>query len=174
MRDAPTGNGSSGNEPASGGPREHDRRLRPTTPGAITLWAVVGLVGGWLLHPLSDRVMDRAPFVTWTHALALFLIAALLGWAARTTHRVLHVRRERLPAHHAVNRLVLARAAALVGALAAGGYVGYAVSWLGVAAENASGYVLRAGVAGVAGISVVVTALLLERACRVHSDSEPS
>ena len=30
-----------------------------------------------------------------------------------------------------MNRLVLARACALVGALVAAGYVGYAVSWLG-------------------------------------------
>ena len=33
--------------------------------------------------------------------------------------------------HRAVNRLVLGRAGALVGALVAGGYAGYAVSWIG-------------------------------------------
>ena len=149
-------------------------RLRPTSPGAITLWAVAGLVGGWLLHPIAERLFGRAPFVTWSHPAALFLIAALLGWAARITHRALQVRHERIPAHHAVNRLVLARAAALVGALAAGGYTGFGVSWLGVNIEGASQYVIRSAVAGLGGITMVIMALLLERACRVPSDSEPS
>ena len=174
MTTPPTGTSGPGGDP--GGPHGPDggARLRPTSPAAITLWAVVGLVGGWLLHPVADRLVGRAPFVTWSHALAMFLIAALLGWAARITHRALQVRHERIPAHHAVNRLVLARAGALVGALAAGGYVGFAVSWLGVGVEGASQYALRSGVAGVGGVATVITALLLERACRVRSDSEPS
>ena len=77
---------------------------------------------------------------------------------------------QRLEPHRAVNRLVLARACALVGALVAGGYVGYAVSWLGDDAELADQRVLRSAVAGLAGVAIVVTAMLLERACRVRSD----
>ena len=34
--------------------------------------------------------------------------------------------------HQAVNRLVLAKACALAGALVAGGYLGYALSWVGL------------------------------------------
>ena len=40
---------------------------------------------------------------------------------------------------------MLARACALVGALAAGGYAGYAVTWLGDASELADERLLRCG-----------------------------
>lgn len=145
--------------------------LRPTSPAALTGWAVVGLVGGWLLNPLGDR-LGTAPIVTWAQPLALALVAAILGSTAWVTWRQVHVLRERLDPHRAVNRLVLARACAYVGALVAGGYLGYAVSWLGVPAELAEQRVWRSFAAAAAGAAVAVTALLLERACRVRSDAE--
>ena len=80
----------------------------------------------------------------------------------------MQVRHERLEPHRAVNRLVLGRAAALVGALVAGGYAGYAVSWIGDPAELAGQRILRSAVAVAAGITTMVAALLLERACRVQ------
>lgn len=157
----------SGEEPPGG-------RLRPTSPGPITAWAVVGLVGGWLFRPLADRFLDTAPIVTWTQVLTLFLMAAILGGTAWITWRAVHVRRERLEPQHAVNRLVLARASALVGALAAGGYLGYAVSWLGVDVELASQRAWRSATAAAGGVAMTITAVLLERACRVRSDTGES
>lgn len=147
-------------------------RLRPTSPGAITAWAVVGLVGGWLLRTVVVRRGGTPPIVTWAQPLALLLVAAILGATAYLTWRTVHVHRERLDPHRAVNRLVLARACALVGALVAGGYLGYAVSWAGVDTELADQRVWRSVFAGLAGVAIVVTALLLERACRVRSDDE--
>ena len=144
--------------------------LRPTSPGVLTVWGLVGLVGGWLLHAYADRKMAAAPIVTWTQPLALFLVAAILGVTARATWRTVHVRRERLAPHQAVNRLVLARACAYVGVFVAGGYLGYALSWVGVSAELAEQRAIRSLVAGLGGACVVVTALLLERACRVRKD----
>lgn len=141
-------------------------------PGALTLFAVVGLVGGWLLHPVAESWTGTAPVVTWGQPLALLLVAAILGYTARATWRAVQARGEGLAPHQAVNRLVLARACALVGALLAGGYLGYAVSWLGLEAELAGQRVIRSAAAGVAGILIVVAALLLERACRVRSDDE--
>jgi hypothetical protein len=132
----------------------------------------VGLVGGWLLHPVTERLSGSSPVITWTQPLALFLVAAILGYTAWHTWRAVHVRREGLEPHRAVNRLVLARACVLVGALAAGGYLGYAVSWLGVDAELASQRALRSGVAALAGVAIAITAVLLERACRVRSGDE--
>ena len=153
----------SGEEPSGG-------RLRPTSAGALTAWAVLGLVGGWLLHPLMERWRGSAPVITWTQPLALFLVAAILGSTAWLTWRSVHVRHERLEPHRAVNRLVLARACALVGALVAGGYLGYAVSWLGVDAELASQRAWRSAVGALAGVAITITAVLLERACRIRSD----
>jgi MFS family permease len=147
-------------------------RLRPTSAAVLTAWGVAGLVGGWLLHAYADRSMDAAPIVTWAQPLALFLVAAILGVTARATWRTVQVRRERLLPHQAVNRLVLARACAYVGALVAGGYLGYALSWVGVTAELAEQRAVRSLVAALGGACVVGTALLLERACRVRKDPD--
>ena len=149
-------------------------RLRPTSAGAITGWVVVGLVGGWALHPLAERFRDTAPIVTWAQPLALVLVAAILGATAYGTWRTVHVHRERLEPHQAVNRLVLARACVLVGALVAGGYFGYALSWVGVDTELGDQRMWRSVLAGLAGVAIVATALLLERACRVRSDGDES
>jgi hypothetical protein len=154
------------------GPDDRPGRLRPTSAAALTAWGVVGLVGGWLLRTVVVRSGGTPPIVTWAQPLALVLVALILGATAYLTWRTMHVHRQRLEPHQAVNRLVLARACALVGALVAGGYLGYAVSWIGVGTELADQRVVRSVVAGLAGVAIVVTALLLERACRVRSDEE--
>ncbi|WP_240641175.1 DUF3180 domain-containing protein [Nocardioides ferulae] len=158
-------------------PDEPDRpepagHLRPTSPAVLTGWAVAGIVGGWLLHPAAERLGGTAPIVTWAQPLALLLVVAILGGTAWSTWRTVHVQRVRLDPNQAVNRLVLARACAYVGALVAGGYLGYALSWLGDAAELADQRMWRSVVAAAAGVGVSVTALLLERACRVRSDGD--
>lgn len=116
---------------------------------------------------MARALAGTAPLVSWTQPLALALVAAILGGTAWATWRTLHVHQRRLEPHRAVNRLVLARACALVGALVAGGYAGYAVSWLGVGAELAGERAWRSLVAAAGGVAIVATALLLERACRV-------
>lgn len=152
----------SGDDPSDG-------RLRPTSPGALTAWAVVGLVGGWLLRPLAERAQGMAPIVTWLQPLALFFVAAVLGATAWLTWRTVHVHRDYLEPHRAVNRLVLGRACALVGALVAGGYAGYALAFLGVDTDLATQRVWRSAVGAVGGVAITISALLLERACRVRS-----
>lgn len=161
----------SGRQPA-GGPS--DGHLRPTSPAALTACAVVGLVGGWLLHPVAERVRGTAPIVAWAQPLALFLVAAILGGTAWLTWRAVHVHREPVDPQRMVNRLVLARACVLVGALVGGGYLGYAVSWLGLDAELASQRAWRSAVAALAGAAITVAGLLLECACRVRSGSDES
>lgn len=148
-----------------------DGRLQPTGPAAVGGPVMVGLVGGWLLHPVSER-LGNPPVVSWLQPVALAFVAAVLLGTAYLTHRALHVRGEWMEPHRAVNRLVLARASVVVGGLVAGGYFGYAVSWLGVRAELADERLLRSALAGVAGVAIVVGALLLERACRVRSGDE--
>ncbi|GEP33539.1 hypothetical protein NSZ01_13070 [Nocardioides szechwanensis] len=153
-------------------PEDDDQQLgslRPTRYATLAAWAAVGLVGGWFLHPVSELVNATAPVVSWAQPLALFLVAAILGVTAHATWRSVHVRRERLEPHRAVNRLVLARACALAGALVGAGYLGYALSWLGSRSELADERVVRSAVAALGGLATVVTALLLERACRVRN-----
>ncbi|WP_436699040.1 DUF3180 domain-containing protein [Nocardioides sp. BYT-33-1] len=142
--------------------------LRPTGLPTLLAWTAVGLVGGWGLHPLCERLGVVPPLVSAAQPLALLLLAAILGYVAWVTHRAVHVRRERLESHQAVNRLVLARASALVAALVTGGYVGYALSWVGDPAELADERLVRALVAAGCALAAVVAGLFLERACRVH------
>jgi lysylphosphatidylglycerol synthetase-like protein (DUF2156 family) len=149
-------------------------RLRPMSPAALCTWAVLGLIAGWLFHRILYGGARFAPMVSWAQPTALLLVAAILLGTARSTRRSVQQRDERIPPHHAVNRLVLARACAYVGCLMAGAYFGYAVSWFGVDSELAAERAIRSSVAGVTGLLVVAAGLLLERACRVPpEDDEP-
>jgi len=138
----------------------------------LAVWAIAGLVGGWLVHPGTQRFGGTPPLVSLIQPLALFLVAGILGVTAYSTRRLVRGRPDLLLPHQAVNRLLLARACAFVGALMLGGYLGYAMSWVGNPAELADERILRSGVASFGGLLIVVAALLLERACRVSSDDE--
>lgn len=162
MTDGP----SDGPEPPPGG------RLRSTSPAALTVCGVVGLVGGWSVRRVASYADMTAPLITWAQALVLLMVALILAVTARATARAVANPAIRPEAHRLVNRLVLARACALVGALVAGGYLGYAVSWLGASAELADQRAFRAAVAGVGGLLVMASALWLERACRVPADDD--
>jgi MFS family permease len=152
------------------GPEGH---IGTTSPGSLIGFALLGLVAGWSLRPVGIRLNGTAPTVGWLPVLALLFVAVVVGSVAWATYRSLHRRRERLQPHHAVNRLVLGKACALAGALFAGVYFGYALSWLGITeAELARQRVLRALVGGGSAVALVVGSLLLERACRVSRDDD--
>jgi len=156
-------------------PPPPERRLRPMSPTGLAVCAVVGLIAGWLFHRISDTSTSLPPQVPWAQPLALFLVAAILLGTAWSTRRTISQHPGRLSPHQAVNRLVLARSCAYVGALAAGVYLGYAIPWIGDSSSDMAGQrALRAALAGVAGLVIVVGGLLLERACRVPpEDDEP-
>lgn len=144
--------------------------VRPTSPAALAVFAVVGLVSGWLLRRLAEAADMRAPVVTWLQVAVVAFVAAVVAGTAYVTWRQLQVRRTWLEPHRAVNRLVMAKSCALVGALVAGGYGGYAVAWLGLEAELAGQRIGRSLLAAAAGIAMTCAALWLERACRVGED----
>ena len=147
-------------------PPESRGTLRPTSARALTVCAVVGLLGGWAIHPVLGRVAGHPPLVSWTQALAVVLVAVIMGFLAWHTWQTVQVRGQRLELHQAMNRLVLARACALGGALIAAGYVGYAVSWLGDESAYADRWIARSVVAALGGVGVTLASLALERACR--------
>ena len=148
-------------------------RVGTTRAGTLVAVGLLGLVAGWMLRPLSIELQGTAPRVAWVQVLALALVAMILGVVAWSTHRTIHTRRQRIAPHQAVNRLVLAKACAVVGAAVAGGYLGYALSWVGVdEAELAGERLLRSALAGLAGLAIVAASLLLERACRVRQDED--
>lgn len=143
--------------------------IEPTRPTTLVGIAVAGLVAGVLVRPVAERIGDTAPVVSWTQPLGLLLVAAIVGGTAWSTWRTVQVRREVLDADRAVNRLVLARACSIVGSFVGGGYLGYAVAWLGDPSPLADERVTRSGLAALGGLLTVVASLLLERACRVRS-----
>ncbi len=155
-------------------PEPREGRLRTTSAGMLAGWALAGLVVGRLVRPVVTELDRTAPQVGWIQAGALYLVAAILGATAWATYRAVQVRRERLRPHEAVNRLVLAKACALVGALVSGGYLGYALSWAGASAELAGERVAMSLVAAAGAVLTVVGSLFLERACRVLDDEAES
>jgi uncharacterized membrane protein (Fun14 family) len=149
--------------------REPQGHIRNTSPGALVVFALVGLVLGWALRQVTTAFGGVAPTVGWLPVGALFFVAVIVGSVAWSTYRTLHRRGERIAPHQAVNRLVLAKACALAGAFIAGGYFGYALSWMGhTDADLAKLRVLQSVLAGLSSVLLVTGSLLLERACRVR------
>jgi hypothetical protein len=144
-------------------------RVRPTGAGSLVGAGLLGLVLGWAVRAIGERTDSTAPLVTWGPAAALGLVAVILGWTAWVTGRQIRLRRFLAP-HQAVNRLVLAKASAVVGAVVGGGYAGYALSWFGADAELGGQRAWRSGAAAMAAIAVIACSLWLERACRVRND----
>jgi lysylphosphatidylglycerol synthetase-like protein (DUF2156 family) len=148
--------------------------IKITPPRALAVAALFGALAGWLVVAAANSFDLVAPQVPWTAPVGLFLIAALVGVIAYSTHQRIHVRRQRIEPQRAVAFLVLGKASALAGALVAGGYLTYALMFITrLDAAAPRDRVIKSAVAAVAGIVLAVAGLLLERACRVpKSDDE--
>ncbi len=145
----------------------------PTRAGVLVAGFVLGGVLGYLLVPLAERWNGTAPRVEWSSAGVLLLIAALVLALAYSTHRTIHRERRRMNQQRAVNLLVLAKAAALAGAFVAGGYLGFALHFIDrMEVELPRERVVRSLSAAVAAGLVMISGLLLERACRVPRDDD--
>ncbi len=136
-------------------------------------WGVVGLVVGWSLRPVSQWFDQHPPVVAWSQPAVIGFVAVVLAVTAWTTKQALEKPHGMEP-HQAVNRLVLAKACALVGALLAGGYAGYALAWVNSEAALAEQRMIRSGVAALLGLLMCGAALLLEWACRIKDDDPES
>ena len=169
MSSRPTDSGPSGD----GGPEAPPPggKLGPTPSSVIGICVIVGLVGGWLLHLVTART-GNPPLVGWLPTVTLAFVDAVLGATAWLTWRALQRDHGRLYPHEAVNRLAMAKACIIVGSLSAGGYAGYALSWIGDKAELAGDRMTHSISAAFAGAVMVLIALGLERACRVRSEDD--
>ncbi|GGD13899.1 DUF3180 domain-containing protein [Nocardioides daphniae] len=142
------------------------RHLTPLGPGPLAATAVAGAVLGWAFRDLADALDDAAP-VSWLQVAALAFLAAVLGGVAVQTRRAVRGHGATLDPERMVNRLVLARAATLVGALLAGGYAGYGLTWLDSHPDLLLGRVGVAVAAALGGGAVLIAGKFLEWACRV-------
>lgn len=145
-------------------------RLRPSPPGLLVPAGLLALVAGWAVRPLSLRTGRIAPDVPGLSIALIFFAAAVVVLTAYFTWRTVRRARPDLEAHHAVNRLVLGKASAVVGALVVGGYAGNAIAHLGVGGDHAQSQIWLSLAAAAGGVGLLVAGLLLERACRVPGE----
>lgn len=129
---------------------------------------------GWTIAVVTGR--DGVPIrVAWSGPITLLAAAAVLGCVAYVLHLRLQVQRLRIPARQAVAWLALGKAAAVVGALMAGGYFGFAVRFVtDLSIEAPRDRVIRSAVAIIGGIGLTLAALRVERACLVPEDHDES
>ena len=136
-------------------------------------WIAIGLVVGLLVRPISERLEGSPPRVGFGAATTLFVVAVIVGALAWSTWQSLHKKRQRMTSDHAAKMLALSRSCVIVGALFAGAYGGYALTFVGdldtpLGHERA----VNGGIAALAGLLLLVAALLLERACRLPEDDD--
>lgn len=149
------------------------RDLRRTSALFVTALLGAGLIIGTLMRPLAERTGGSAPQPGWIAAVVIFFAAVVVGVLARNTWRSLHQRRDRMTSDHAVKMLAVAKSSIIVGALFGGMYVGLALSFLdALDIDPGRGRVLQGGVAGLAGIALLVAGLLLERSLRLPGDDD--
>lgn len=138
----------------------------------IGLFALGGALG-WTAVGLIRTSSLAMPGVPWSAPGALLFFAALLGVGAWYMYDRVHRKRRGVDALVAVRLLVLAKASAIVGALAAGGYAGFGLHFVsGFDTPEGRGRVIGGLIAAATGVLVVVAALILERACKVPKGPE--
>lgn len=142
--------------------------MTTTSVTSLLIAAVFGALAGWLIVIVCNALDLVPPYVPWTAPAALAVIAALVGALAWSTYQRIHVRRERVESDRAVAFLVLGKASALAGAVIAGGYLTFALMFVGRwDADAPRERVIRSLVAVVVSVGLCVAGLLLERACKV-------
>jgi hypothetical protein len=153
------------------------KNLRRATPLFVIGLIGAGVVFGVLIRPLATRFGFTTPQVGWGAATMLFVIAVLVGGLAWNTWQSLHKKHERMTSDHALKMLALSRSSLIVGGLFGGAYIGYALSYVDdFDTPLGADRVWHSGVAAVAGLLLVLAALLLERACRIPGgeDDDPT
>lgn len=112
------------------------------------------------------------PSLSWPAAGVIFFLTAFVAIAALRTRQAQRAQ-VRVPAHRAVNLLVMGKACARVGAAVAGGYVGFALGYLRRSGSVQSGQLVLVALTCLAGLMLMLAGLALERACEIPPD-EPT
>jgi hypothetical protein len=149
------------------------QRTKVTTLALVT---VVTTVVGWLVVVGLERRGTYLPHVPWIVDVALVGLAGAVFWAGWAVRAYLKGRRPSLDPLRAARTLVLAKAAALTGALLAGWYLAQVLAVLGdLAIEARRDKAIAAGVAALCAVVLAVVGLVAESFCRIPPpDSEAS
>lgn len=149
--------------------------LRRTSAVTLLIAGGLGLVLGRSMRPVIEGRGGIAPTIGWTATIGLVLGSCVLLALAAQTYRLLNHDRRILHNDRAVKLLALAKAGAVAGALVAGLYAGYALAFADATASDLGRErVIRSGFAALAGLSVMVSGLILEWTCRIPGDDDPT
>lgn len=145
--------------------------MGPTRIRVLVVVAVVGVVAGYLLARVLDGFTSTGlPQMSPVTPALFVLLAAGLLVAARVVNGWVKERRydRRMDALTVARLLALAKAAAVFGAFALGGYAGFGMVALDLMDSDAGQRrVLLVAATCVGALATTVAALRLERACRV-------
>jgi hypothetical protein len=140
----------------------------------MTVLLALLALGGAVAYPLTSTYYASAQSPSAYGPLSLLLLALVEAYTAYTTRARLAGRPGTRPIHPlTVARVaVLAKATSPVAALATGAYAGFVAYVVQIEGPDVS-HDLRTGVAGlVCSLALGVTALLLERVCRVQPPTD--
>lgn len=151
--------------------------MRRTSVRTLLLVAVVTAAVGWLVVRFVEGRGTYLPAVPWVVDVAIVALAAGVFWAGWAVRAYLKGRRPGLDPIRAARTFVLAKAAALTGALLAGWYGAQVLAALpDLAIEARRDRAVAAGVAVVCALVLAAVGLLVERFCQLPppgDDDEP-
>jgi hypothetical protein len=146
----------------------------PTPSVRLTSWRTIGLAVltgaaiGWGLFFGLDRLALPLPIPPLLGAGAIAVLAAIVGWQARQTHRTIQRRHEPVEPRTAVALLALGKTALIAGAALAGSYAAVVLFSLpNVEAESPQARVVGAGASLLACVGLAIAGRMLERACEI-------
>lgn len=148
-------------------------RMRRTSLLWIVGVTAVGLIVGRLTPPVIVRFGGAVPRVSWLAAALVAFAAVVMGVLAWNTWQNLHRKNRRMTSQYGITMVSLAKSGAAVATLVGGFYAGFALAYLD-ALDVALGRerALHSGVAAGACLILLITSLLLERACIAPDDGE--
>ncbi len=141
--------------------------IRLTGPGPLVVLGLVGLVVGWAARGVAIRSDAPVPSISWLAIGVTWFVVAITAGTAYLTWRTVQRERHALTPQQGLARLVLGKTIDRLSALVLGGYLGVAISNLGIGGDNAERILLHALLAAVGAAGGVAAGLLLEHACRV-------
>jgi len=141
--------------------------VQATGPGPLVVLGLIGLCVGWAVRGQAIRSGAPTPVVSWLAVGVTWFLAAVTAGTAYLTWRAVHRELGRLTAQQGLTRLVLGKTMDRLAALALGGFLGAAISVLGVDGDSADRMILRASIAAVGAALGLAAGLALEHACRV-------
>jgi len=142
--------------------------MRRTPIGSLIAVLVAVAVLGWLaLRSLEGRGV-YLPVVPWLVYVAILALAGAVFWSGWTVRSYQKGKRPSLDGLRAARTLVLAKAAALTGALLSGWYLAQVLVVLGdLAIEARRDRAVAAGIAVLCSVVLAVVGLVVEKFCEL-------